>query len=307
MHCYRAYGLHVHSELLLPAMVSAEAAEPDVVIQFGHVDCSGLQVQDNGQRERVSAHEAAYAWEDVGAFLVRNGKEIIIDPDRNVEEQLLRLPVLGILLAAILYQRGMLVLHASAVAIHGEVAVFMAAKGWGKSTLAAMLYGRGHDLIADDLVAIDLSHPDVPMVIPGFPQLKLFPEAARFALGDQPDAWPQLAIGYEKLARRGIDRFAQVPLPLKGIYQLAKGAAPALKPLGPQEALVKLIANTYFARISHQLPQDHKRKLHFHQWMSLIKQIPVYGLERPQALASVTELAQLVEASLGANAALTAV
>ncbi|WP_299407095.1 hypothetical protein [Acaryochloris sp. IP29b_bin.148] len=295
MYFYQAYGLRLQSELCFPELLAMQDSSADVVIHLGHVDRSRLASTDSGVMRYITADEVSYYWKDVGAFTARKGNEIILDPDPQVEEDLLHLPILGILLALILHQRGYLVLHGSAVALDGQAAVFIAGKGWGKSTLAATLYGRGHHLITDDVVAIKPNPQRSPSIYPSFPQLKLLPEAAVFALGDCPDQLPRLAAGYEKRARRNIERFAEAPLPVGAIYQLTKGQEVAAQPLGLQAALQQLIAHTYFAQGSYQLLHGQPGAIHFQQCMEIIRHVPIYRLERPYHLELVTEIAQLVE------------
>src|SRR2546421_132869 len=71
----------------------------------------------------------------VGAFLVRGGREIVVDPAPGVEARVLRLSILGPAFGLLLHQRGRFVLHASAVASGGGVLAFAGGSGWGKSTL----------------------------------------------------------------------------------------------------------------------------------------------------------------------------
>lgn len=307
MYFYKAYGLDIHSALPLPEVVPAAETEADVVIQFGQVDRSLMKINRLGTYLHVTAEEVSFFWDEVGAFLVRNGKEIIIDPLPEVEERMLRLPLLGVVLAVLLHQREFLTLHASAVEINGGAAVFLGGRGWGKSTLAATLCGRGHNLVSDDLVALNFDSVGHPVVIPGFPQLKLLPEAAAAALGDDPETLPTLAIGYEKRARRIFDKFSQKPLPLMGVYQLSKGPDLKLIPLQPQEAIVQLIGNSYIARSVNQLLQGAGSFSHFHQCMNLANKVPIYCIERPQALELVPALAQLIEENLAQDIRLTRV
>lgn len=307
MYFYKAYNLNIHSVLSLPELVTTAETNADVVIQFGQVDRSLMKPYREVMYLHVTPEEVSFAWDEVGAIVVRGGKEIIIDPFPGVEERLLHLPILGMVFAVILHQRGFFALHASAVEINGSAAVFLGGKGWGKSTLAATLYARGHHLIADDLVAVAFDDTGSPIVIPGFPQLKLLPEAAAFVLKDDPETLPRLANGYEKRTRLGIERFSIKPLPLRGMYQLAKGSTLALKPLNPQEATVQLIGNSFIARCTHLLLEGEGGTLHFRQCMNLIKHVPIYRLERPQSLELLPEIAKLVEANLAPNASLTAV
>lgn len=296
MYCYNAYGLGIRSALPLPELLVTAEIETDVVIQLGKVRAQFLPetIPKEGYCH-LTAQFAYFMWARIGTFLVKDGKEIIVEPFPGVEERLIRLPLLGTVLAVLLYQRGLLVLHASAVAINSGVVAFLGEKGQGKSTMAASLYKRGHHLMADDVVAVDLSDPSSPLVLSGFPQFKLWPEAVASTLGDDPETLPQLASGYEKRARRATDRFSHKPLPLRYICVLSEGLAPALKPLQPQAAILQLIANSYVARFGNQLLQGAGASAHLRQCASIVKSLPVYCLERPRSLLLLPAIAQLVE------------
>lgn len=297
MHFYTAYGLSIESAIALPELLPASETTADVVIKFGKVDCSLMKPYRGSElmSQHVTLNEVTFYWGEAGAIKVKGNNEIVIDPLPDVEERMLRLPLLGMVFAVILHQRGLLTLHGSAVEIDGSAAVFLGGKGWGKSTLAATLYARGHQLINDDLVAVDFAANGSPVIIPGFPQLKLLPEAAAFALGDDPDTLPEIAKGYVKRARRGIERFSNKSLPIKAIYQIGKGTTLAIKPLNPQEAVFQIIANSFIARCTDALLEGNSGVKHFQQCMSLVRLVPVSRLERPQSLELVPALAQLVE------------
>lgn len=237
--------------------------------------------------------EAAYLnWDEVAVFRVPQGKEIVIAPFPGADEAQIRL-LLSSAIAVLLYQRQYLVLHASAIAIEGNVVAFVGEKGEGKSTMAATLYGRGHELVADDIVAVDMR--DCLLVAPGFPQLKLWSDAVVSTLGQDPETLPRLDARYDKHARPVTERFCQTVLPLKRIYVLSEGTAPAIKPLEPQVALKQLFTHWYFASVADQLLKGESAALHLRQCATLINQIPVQGLERPRALSLLPQLAQLIE------------
>lgn len=295
MNFYQAYGLHIHSVIPLIELTTVAETEPDITIKFGVVDRSLMQVYKRVMYLHTTPEQVSFAWDEIGAILVKNGQEIIIDALPNIEDNLLRLPLLGMCLGVILYQRGFLPLHASAVEINGNAAIFLGGKGWGKSTLAATLYNRGHKLIADDLVAVDTKNPENIVVIPGFPQLKLLPEAALAALGKDPDTLPPIAEGFQKRACRGIERLSQHPIPLKGIYRLGEGEKPAIKPLNPQQGIIELIGNSFISLCADHLLIGEGGISHFRQCTKIGKNLPVYRLERPQILELVPTMAQLVE------------
>jgi len=298
MYFYQAYGLGILSAIQLSELKEVAQTKADVVIEFGQVNRSLMQVNHLGTYLHVTPQEVSFFWNEVGAFSVSNGREIIIDPLPDVEDRLLRLPLYGVVFATLMHQRGLLTLHASAVEIQGGAAVFLGGRGWGKSTLSATLYGRGHHFVSDDLVVVDVKSTRCPMVIPGVPQIKLMPEAAAQALGDDPQTLPRLAIGYEKRSRLASDRFCQQPLPLKGIYELAKGPEPKIKLLSPQKGFIQLLANAYIARSVNQLLQGVGGSHHLQQCTNLVNQVSIHRLERPQSLELVPTLAALVETHL---------
>ena len=233
MYNYTAYNLNISSAILLPELQASTHQIADVVITFGKVDLTLPQPEPTWDYFHLEGDSAYLYWKVVGKFLVKSGYEIIIDPLPDVEERVLRLPLLGAVLAMLLHQRQYLVLHASAMAIGDSAAVFLGPKGQGKSTMAATLYGRGHKQMTDDAAAINIdSDSDTPpILLPGFPQIKLWPEAATAALGDNPEKLRKIHPEVEKRARPTVENFLQKSLPLKRVYILSQGSDIKIKPL----------------------------------------------------------------------------
>jgi hypothetical protein len=289
---YAAYGLGIYSALPLPELVASEVgAEVDIVICLGSIERLPSEA-DNQEGCFYATPESAYFfWEGVGAFLVRNGCEIIIEPTPGVDERVLRIFIVGVALGVLLHQRGLLVLHASAVAINGSAIAFVGEKGAGKSTTAAALHARGHSIVADDIVALQVNGPGSPMILPGFPQLKLWPDAVT-ALGEVPEALPQVHPQFEKRARRVAHGFLQVHLPLSCIYVLSEGRHHQIEPLRPQEIFEELMCHSYAVRFLGAIGTPVS---HFHQCVRLANSVPICSLKRPRSLSALLDLAWLVE------------
>jgi hypothetical protein len=300
MYRYTAYGLNICSALPLPELKpSTELAATDIVIRWGKVHWLLPEPGPSRNYFHFEEEDAYLYWEVVGKFLVRAGKEIIIEPRAGVEENLLRLPLLGTVLAMALHQRQQLLLHGSAIALGDQAVVFIGASGQGKSTMAATLYGRGHRIMGDDIASINLEKPRIPMLIPGFPQIKLWPEAVTAALGDDPETLRKIHPDVEKRARSTVDRFFEHPLPLRRIYVLAEGSSVQIRPLKPQEAIAKLVGNSYIPMVMGEaFTRSQGVALHIQQCGRLVRDIPVYSLERPRSLALLSAVAHLVEEDL---------
>ena len=293
---YSCYGLGILSVLPLPELVAEERA-PDVKVYTDRVGRSPSRASAAGVHFCGTPGEAYLAYDEIGAFLVREGREVIVEPDQGVEERVLRLCILGPVMALLLHQRGLLVLHASAVAINGGAVAFLGERGWGKSTTAAAMHARGHGLVADDVVALDVGDTGNPMVRSGFPQIKLWPDAV-VSLGVAPETLPQLHPQFEKRARRVARGFSHEPLPLRRIYVLAEDTRQKIEPLKPQEAFVELVRHSRATRFTRLLEVTGTASLHFRQCARLANCVPVCRLKRPRSLSALPALVESVENDL---------
>jgi hypothetical protein len=291
---YWAYGLGIHSAFLLPELEAVAEAKADVVIRQGSLEEALPQSVQQNQVFWSKPEEIYFFWDQVGRLLVREGREIIVDLCSEADEALLRLNLLGAGLAVLLYQRGYLVLHASSIAIQGQVVAFLGEKGQGKSTLAATLFERGHALVADDAVPVDMRRSDGLTTVAGFPQFKLWPDAIA-ALGYDPTILPRLNADFEKRSHRITTGFTREHLPLQSVIVLTEGASLSLKQLSPQDAFPQLMKHWYLSPVSAQLLQGANAVQHLQQITTLIRCVPVYCLERPRSLALLPKAADLIE------------
>ncbi len=294
----RAYGLTIRSAVPLPELTPADPAAPaDLIIRFG-------AVPDLPPYEGLSASaypapdDIRLGFRDAGKYAMRGGREILLDPLPEADPRVLRLYLLGPALTLALHQRGWLVLHASAVAIGGRAVGFLGAPREGKSTLAAAVQQRGPDLVTDDVVAVAV--PTTPdggplWVYPGFPQIKLWPEAVA-GLGEDPAALPALRPNLSKLARRLSSGFNAAPLPLGRLYVLAEGPAVAVEPLDRQAQLVELVRHSYVVRALPRLDAP----THLRQCAAVLRAVPVARLARPRDLAQLAAVADAVLADCAA-------
>lgn len=292
---YTAYQLNIESSLPLPELLTS-ARNADVTIRLGEL--LPPERQDGGTTSCLLAapQEAWLSWDEVGVFRVRHGTEVVIMPAPGVKPEVLRLFLLGPAMAFLLHQRGRLILHGSAVAVDGQAVVILGASGWGKSTLAAALHARGHDILADDLAVIDPSGRPQALVLPGFPQLKLWPEAAT-SLHIQPETLVELHPQMEKRGRRLLEGFKAEPLPLGMIYVLAEHeqAYVKIESLQPQMAFVDLIRHSFLARL---LAETGAGQRHFEQCTCLVNSCPMRRISRRKDLADLPQLAAMVEADV---------
>lgn len=284
MYHYTAYNLVIKSEILFPELLELENPRySDITISWGSlsIDSSNLESNPASFLGKVDG---------AGLFSVRNGNEIIIDPESGVEEELIRPLLLGPIMCILLRQRGLLVLHGSSVAVGDEAIAFIGHSGWGKSTLADSFHAKGYSLLTDDVMALQMDAMQ-PIVLPSFPQVKLWPDAAKL-IGHDPAQLPFLNSQSEKLAHKLTNGFVRDSLPLKRLYVLGVGTHHEIVPLEPQQAFVELVRHS---RTITLLNDSLFLGNHLQHCTKLIECVPVALLNRRKSLAAIPELIELIE------------
>ncbi|TGS12885.1 serine kinase [Mesorhizobium sp. M2E.F.Ca.ET.209.01.1.1] len=294
---YKAYGLVIGSEVALPELEPTAPATPDLEIAVRPVDFPGRASQD-ATAFRFEPTRQYLSWQAVGTFMISSANRIDVDPAPGVDDPLLAFPLLGPVMALALHQRGLLVLHASAIEVDGKSVIFMGDKGAGKSTTAGAMIRAGHRLLTDDVVALDLSDPGRPIILPGFPQLKLAADAAGAIRLERAEVRPQVHPQIDKAQHRLRDGFAPGAVPVSRIYVLERGVRAATSPMSGAAALPAIIKFSYITRFGRQaLPGDFAA-LHLRQSAQIAGRIGVSRLEVPAGLDRIDEAVAAIETDL---------
>jgi hypothetical protein len=294
---YQAYGLGFHSEIALPELVASDI-QADVIVKLSPKDTKLIYSKPDQSitYPKVSPLETIFVVKNLGAFQVKEGKEIWITPAPNADLRVIQLCVSGSVMAILLYQRGYQALHAGAVNIAGQAVAFVGESGQGKSSMTVTLLSRGHQLVADDIVPIDFKNGRIN-TIPGYPQTKIGLELAEmlgFSTNSLIFLHPQLG----KYAYRQEQNFSPSPLPLHSIYVLNEGNTIQIERLSAQTAIVELIRHSYG---SCALQAAVSPGFHLLQSTEIYKRVPIYRLQRPRSLPLLPEIAQLIEQNVNKN------
>jgi len=302
MNDYRLFGLNLRSAIALPELDPVGCQDMDAVqIRLGHVSPPAT---DDGAvhwlTQTVSGAVLSVA--GVGRFCIRDGKEIIVDPDPAASGRNVRLYLLGSAMGVLLHQRHMLPLHANAIVLDVGAVAFLGASGAGKSTLAAAFHDRSRQVLSDDVCVVTEAAHGVA-VEPGVPRVRLWRDAVERS-GRTTEAYERAFDSLDKYTV-GLDRAGSPgAVRLRAIYVLARGEDDdrvTIHGLEGIEAIKALMENTYRGGFIQTVGDS---RSHFEKCLELSRQVPIFRLVRPWDPARIDETILKVEEHLGAMASI---
>jgi hypothetical protein len=286
MFYYTAYNLRIASQFPLPELCPARSGG-DVEVRL---DSTGPVIESRqiSWQDPPSA-TAVFEFPGAGRFTVRDGREVVVSPEPDADAPLLRLYVQGMMLAALLYQRGSFVLHASVVNVKGRAIAFTGPIGAGKSSIAAAFLAAGYGIAADDNAALDFN-PTTPSVVAGFPTLKVYPAVAA-SLGYDQHTLELMHDSQIKRAHRVTRGFVDTALPLAGIYALDREAPEGVSLLSAIESITEVIRNSVPTRwVVRGTP------LHLRMAAQLARAVPLFRIRTFSELNEIPGIVRLVSA-----------
>ena len=295
---YRAYNLNFASCIPIPQLQVSTSEQTDVTISMGKIDWDPPKELPQHRCWYIDGEDVYFYWQFSGKYLLKGGKEIIIEPLPEVDSNhIIGIPLRAAVMGMLLQQRGHLILHASAIKIGHEACVFLGCKGQGKSTMAATLYNRGNQSLADDIAAVTFNSDGEAILLSGFPQIKLWPDSVTAALGNEdPSSLPEVYPNAAKRACPTFDNFHPQSLPLKRIYILGSAEQPEIKPMSVQEAIKHLVGNSYIPMtLGKDFVDSGFSSKHFQDCTKVIRKVDICSLNRPRSLDLLPEVARLVE------------
>jgi hypothetical protein len=285
------FGLRVRSDIVLPELaVGTPSYAVDVVIRLGRIAEGG----SGAPGYEVTAQGTLLNVPEVGRYLIRVGREIVVDPAAGACERSLRLFLLGSAFGALLHQRGMVPLHANAIDIGGRAVAFSGHSGAGKSTLAAWFHDQGYAILADDVCVIGFGDDGRALAFPGIPRLRLSGEALLASGRAVQDYSPST----DRNDKYDVPTRARPagPLPLARIYMLASAEdgepEAAVRRLSGAEAVDALISNTYRGGYVGKIGRTAD---HLAQCLRIARQVPIFEARRIWGFDAMESQARLLE------------
>jgi len=223
------------------------------------------------------------------------GTAVDIEMPPGIEVASLLPALLGPIMGVTMRQRGVVCLHASAIALGHQVIALVGDSGAGKSTTAAAFARRGDAVLGDDVLPLSRSE-DTWLATPAYPKLRLWPEAAAALMGSA-DALPPMMPGWTKRAldlTRHNMQFQPRPLPLAAIYFLGPRQAMRsdITAIAPAEAMMRLVSDSFASRSQTAL----QRAAEFRFMGDLVRQIPLRQVSACDDLDQLSALCDAIEA-----------
>jgi hypothetical protein len=199
--------------------------------------------------------------------------------------------------ATLCHQRGILPLHASAIASKTGITAFAGHPGAGKSTTAALLSSLGYELVADDILPVSFNQHSMPGAWPYLRRLKL-----------ERDPIIQLALTPTEPVSEKLDKLKYFVRPkyvaddkwsrLERLYLLEYDAAEpriSIERITGAEAVCALIDQTYHFQF---ILRSGRFRDHLMFCTQLASKIAVYSLRRSLSVGAGNELRSFIRTHL---------
>lgn len=293
---YFVFGLNIQSEIELPALIKGDSnIEPDVKITIGKTPQNLVNCQKKGVAYEIAPNEFLLDLKDIARFYVANGNSITIERKGGNPDDI-TLFLQGSCFGAVLHQRKVLAMHASAIVHEGEAVLFTGISGAGKSTTANAFRLQGYKMLTDDVCPVKIIN-GLPYALPGYPQSKLWE-----------DALEKLEVDFENLKhiREGLnkravplsDDFVREPMPIKAMY-IIRRYNDSVKLIDIEDAdKFRLVKNMTYRR--YLLKDMGMQPYHFINGSKLANAIPIKIIMRSQ-IDSVKEVMETIQKDLSEN------
>lgn len=299
---YRVYGFTIRSSYELPYPEIEPVDDADVMISDGLVpntlgDDAYKYGIWQGKPGRFLLVEGT-----IGRILVQDGSKITVQCGKDVDPRWVSVYINGSALAALLQQRGLLPLHASAVHVDGGAVLFAGASGVGKSTLAAMLHDRGYSLLSEDVSAIRLDANNVPLLEPAAGHLRLWRDVTEKL--DYETADKQMAAHNFQKFEFPVAPTLNNAVPITKIYFLEPDSNEDICLSDPDRGEAFRLVRRRSYRGRFHLGQGLQQQ-HFNLVNAIRAAVPVRCVSRPTEGGVITDLTDVIERDMNTGATLS--
>ena len=302
MNYYSAYGLSIATEIYFPELfVIPPIASPDMRVRTGKIPAYYLEkAQEQKTSIYISPTDYFLSIDHIAYYFVTSGNEIIIEPMPAADEKSIRLYFLSNAMAAILYQRGLVPMHASAVYYDDGIVLFMGDSGAGKSTTVATLQAKGYRIFSDD-ICVPVWEDNTLKAFAAYPMMKLWKDTFDKARIGPYQEESRIRTELEKYGKSFYDSFDIKARLIKQIFILEKDAS-LISGVVSFQGISGIEAFKHLQNYAYRLPYVEAmgmKKTYFEVISALSNQIPVTLISRPNDNTTFNDLTQIIESCFG--------
>lgn len=295
---YQAFGLPIISEIELPALMplgNLTQKFNSIYVKHGKTP---KNLKNKNVEERniflLNEQELLFEIEGIARYYVSDGTQVIIEPLSDKWSEIL-LHFYCNCIAAILYQRGFIPIHASGVFINDKsVLLISAPSGFGKSTTAIKLAELGYKVFSDDTVIINIESTACQATA-SYPMIRQWQDTIDNQLllneVEKKELWNEIELN--KFGFYFHETFEVNAVKVLGIVFLSKqGTEIGIQTLKPTAALQQLGKNVYR---KGWVTAMKKQILLYNHLTEISSKIPMWMASRPENIDTYDTFSREIE------------
>ena len=290
---YAAYGLSVRSPIPLPFLPLPvhRAGEPDVTVRIGATPAALPSPVVKQTFREIAPGAFLLSVDGVARYLVTNGRDVLVETCGGNDHDL-GVFLAGSVFTALLQQRGVVTLHASAVETEAGAVLFTGRPEIGKSSLLGAFVRRGYAMLADDVTGVVLDAAGRAVVLPAFPSMKLWGDALQ-ALAWHGQGQERARPEREKYIVP-IERFRAAPLAARAVFSLEVHDRDGIevRPVQADDIIRWPRKSIYRKRVMRGLGQ---RPAFLRTIAAMARRVPVVRVARPAHPFRLDEMADRID------------
>lgn len=297
MFIYTVYGLIIKSDIFIKELIQTNKFENvDVTIEYAVAPKDMKDKVCDAKNVKFSRSEFYLYVENVAHYYVAYGNKIVVELEKDCEEVVANVFLLGTCFGMLLSQRKTLAIHGGTVVIKDSGVIITGDTGAGKSTLTAAFRKEGYTFLADDVSALGEDSKKNAIIYSAFPQQKLCKDALE-KLGHDSSSYVLIDEGRKKYSIPSQNSFLRGHVPLKSIYEInvVENDEVSIKQLFGKDKLKAILKNIYRIETISYKGLD---PVYFKKCIVLSKKINVFQINRPKDKFSVNDQMKLIITSL---------
>lgn len=294
---YKVYGLIVESDIEIPELLSIDKNENkvDIKIKKDIIPKDVIEKIPSYSWFKYDVDSMVFTVKNIGSFYIYDGKNIVVQPSENADNQGIKTFILGTSFGMILLQRNKVAIHGGAILIGENAIILTGQSGAGKSTLTNAFRQYEYPFMADD-VSSTIELQDEIFIEPAYPQQKICRDAME-KMGYRIDDFKLIDEDREKYVIPTHESFVKEKRKLKAIFEIEPydGEEVKIEEISGGEKMKTILRNIYRIEIiaPHGIPPAYFKKV-----INIAKNTLVFRIKRPKNQFSVDRQIELIEREL---------